>query len=67
MTARFHRYTGTDSVFNSDSNNKLIIYGDDDLLTKRLLLYLIELNINKLSMVVVFDSLLPYGREGDLK
>jgi hypothetical protein len=68
MTARFHRYIGTDSAFNSDSNNKLIMYCDDDLLTKRLLLYLIELNINKLSMVVVvFDFLLPYRREGDLK
>jgi hypothetical protein len=43
------------------------MYCDDDLLTKRLLLYLIELNINKLSTVVVFDFLLPYRREGDLK
>jgi hypothetical protein len=31
------------SVFNSNSNNELIMYGEDDLLTKRLLLYLIEL------------------------
>jgi hypothetical protein len=31
------------SVFNSNSNNELIMYGDDDLLAKRLLPYLIEL------------------------
>jgi hypothetical protein len=43
------------------------MYGEDDLLSKRLLLYLIELNINKQSMVVVSDFLLPYRREGDLK
>jgi hypothetical protein len=59
-------YTTTHSVFNSDSNNEPTMYGHDDLLTERLLLYLIELNINKLSMIV-FDFLLPYGREGDLK
>jgi hypothetical protein len=40
--ANRERDIGTDSAFNSESNNKLIMYGDDDLLTKRLLLYLIR-------------------------
>jgi len=44
MTARFHRYIGTVSAFNSNSNNELIMYGYNDLLAKRLLLYLIDLN-----------------------
>jgi hypothetical protein len=66
MTASFHRYIGTDSVFNSDSNNKPIMSGEDDLLSKRLLLYLIGSSINKLTMSVS-DFFLPYEKEGDLK